>query len=167
MRKNRLLKNGADYLVSARINRGELIFKSAATKKLFLSVIARAKKKFNFQIKNFSLLDNLVLFIILPGNDASLSKIMQWILSVFAKLWNKIHNLSGHVWGERFFSRIIAGILDMVRTYWYIDENPVKAGLVEKPWDWEYGGLWHHKRGEKGIQEEPEALISLFIPLWA
>jgi putative transposase len=91
---------------------------------------------------------------------------MQWILSVFARLWNIAHNLSGHVWGERFFSRIIAGILDMVRMYWYLDENPVKAGLVGAPWEWEYGGLWHYRHRERGIQEEPESIIPLFMPQW-
>ena len=144
-----------------------MIFKSTATRELLLAVIVRAKMKFNFQIKNFCVMDNHVHFIIHPGKGSSLSKIMQWILSVFAKLWNKIHNLSGHVWGERFFSRIIAGIMDMIRMYWFIDENPVKAGLVEKPWNWEYGGLWHHNHGEGSIQEEPEGIISLFIPRWA
>jgi putative transposase len=167
MRKNRVLKDGADYHVSVKINRGEMLLKPTATKDLFLAVIARAKKKYNFHIKNFCLMDNHVHLIIHPGKGASLSKIMQWILSVFARLWNMAHNLSGHVWGERFFSRIIAGILDMVRMYWYLDENPVRAGLVGAPWNWKYGGLWHHRHRERSIQEEPESIIPLFIPHWA
>jgi hypothetical protein len=32
---------------------------------------------------------------------------MRWILSVIAMTYNKINGLSGHVWGGRFFSRIV------------------------------------------------------------
>jgi REP element-mobilizing transposase RayT len=72
MRKNRLLKDGADYHVSVKINRGEMLLKPTAAKNLFLAVIARAKKKFNFQIKNFCLMDNHVHLIIHPGKRRGL-----------------------------------------------------------------------------------------------
>ena len=37
--------------------------------------------------------------------------------------------------------------MDFVRVLLYIDYNPVFAGMVEKPEQWKYGGLWHHKKG--------------------
>jgi len=60
-------------------------------------------------------------------------------------LWNKRHGFSGHLWGDRFFSRIIYGILDFLRVFSYIDQNPVAAGLADHPEQWEYGGAWHQK----------------------
>ncbi|MDR0784301.1 MAG: transposase [Treponema sp.] len=71
---------------------------------------------------------NHIHFLIKPGKDANLSEIMQWIKCNFAKAWNKAHGRKGHVWGERFYSRIIGGIDDFLRTREYITENPVKAG---------------------------------------
>ena len=133
--------------MTARINRGEKIFMAQENRDLFIDTLKRAKKKFNFSLKNFCIMGNHIHLLIKPGPGESLSKIMQWILGVFAQLWNKKHSLSGHLWGDRFFSRIISGFLDFLRIFLYIDYNPVIAGIVDQPEQWEYGGLWHHKRG--------------------
>jgi putative transposase len=164
MRKRRLLHDGAEYHVTARINRSEMILSTDVEKTIFLAVIKRAKKRYNFQIKNFCIMNNHFHFLIKPGKDESLSRIMQWILSVFAMSWNRRHNLSGHVWGQRFFSRIIAGIVDFLRVFIYIDENPVYAQLVDHPRKWEFGGLWHHKKGIDDVSEGPDELILRFFP---
>jgi len=147
MRKRRVLLEGAEYHVTARINRGEKIFLVPEDRDLFIDTLKRAKKKFNFSLKNFCIMGNHIHFLIKPAPGESLSKIMQWLLGVYAQLWNKKHNLSGHLWGDRFFSRIIRGILDFLRVFLYIDYNPVIAGMVNQPDDWMYGGLWHHKKG--------------------
>jgi putative transposase len=89
---------------------------------------------------------------------------MQWILGVFAQLWNKRHGLSGHLWGDRFYSRIIFGILDFLKVFLYIDYNPVSAGLVERPEQWEYGGLWYHKNGLIDITGKADTLILKYFP---
>ena len=131
---------------------------------MFMDVLKQAKKKYHFQIKNFCIMSNHVHLVIKPGEEDSLSKIMQWILSVFAMRWNRRHNLSGHVWGERFFSRIIAGILDYLRVFMYIDDNPVNAFLVELPWQWEYGGIWHHRHGIMAVVDAPEPIVAALLP---
>ena len=159
MRKNRQLLEGAEYHVTARINRGEKIFLAEEDRELFMGVLRRAKKKFNFSLKNFCIMGNHIHLLIKPGPGVSLSKIMQWLLGVFAQLWNKKHNLSGHLWGDRFFSRIILGILDFLRVFLYIDYNPVIAAMVEKPEQWQYGGLWHFKKGLTDILGAADPIV--------
>jgi putative transposase len=88
---------------------------------------------------------------------------MQWILGVFAMAYNRRMGLSGHVWGERFFSRIIEGLWDYLYVFGYIDSNPVKAGLARHGWLWEYGGLGHARRGWRHILDPaPEWVLLLF-----
>jgi putative transposase len=159
-----MLQAGAEYHVTVRINRSEMLLAQNEEKKLLLAVIKRARKKHHFEIKNFCIMNNHLHLLIKPGKDESLSRIMQWILSVFAMTWNRKHNLNGHVWGERFFSRIIAGIVDFLRTFIYIDDNPVNAQIIDHPWEWEFGGLWHHQRGRADITEKPEPLVLRFYP---
>jgi len=153
MRKNRRLLEGAEYHVTARINRGEMIFLNREDRELFIEILKRTKKKFNFSLKNFCIMGNHVHFLIKPGLGVSLSKIMQWLLGVFAQLWNKRHGFSGHLWGDRFFSRIIFGILDFLRVFSYIDQNPVAAGLADHSEQWEHGGAWHQKNRISDIIE--------------
>ncbi|MDR2942819.1 MAG: transposase [Treponema sp.] len=164
MRVCRKLLEGAEYHVSARINRGEMALLLEEEKTLMLNVIERAKKRYRFQLRNFCIMNNHIHLLIKPGKNESLSRIMQWILSVFAMTWNRRHNLKGHVWGERFYSRIIEGIVDFLRVFIYIDDNPVNAQLVDFSWKWRFGGLWHHHHGIKTVTDPPDDLILRYCP---
>jgi putative transposase len=128
-------------------------------KELFLSVVKRAKKKYDFRLENFCIMGNHFHFVIHPGKDESLSSIMQWILSVFAMAFNKRKGLTGHVWGCRFFSRIIASLRELLQVFEYIDANPVKASQVPDRRDWPWGGLWHHRTGCRELVEAPAAWL--------
>lgn len=146
MRKPRQLQDGARYHVSGRANRQEMILHADNIKDLFIDVLKRAKRKYGFRIENFCVMENHFHLIIQPGRGISLSSIMQWLMSVFAMSWNRRHGLKGHVWGERFFSRIIRSVRDFLQVFEYIDLNPVAAGLARKDTDWKYSGKWHRTR---------------------
>jgi putative transposase len=164
MRKPRELREQAKYHVTARANRKEMILDSSRTKALFLDVIAKAKKRYSFRIDNFTVMGNHFHLIIQPGKGVSLSRIMQWILSVFAQAYNRQHGFTGHVWGERFFSRIIGTVREYLWTFSYIDENPVKAGLTDFGGDWTYGGLFFRRRGIQEIIDPLPEYFSLLLP---
>lgn len=159
MRKPRELKDGARYHVTARANRKEMILETKKMKELFLSVVKRAKRKYDFRIENFCIMGNHFHFIIVPGKGESLSAIMRWLLSVFAMAFNRVSGFTGHVWGERFFSRIISGFQSLVQVFKYIDDNPVMANRVNNGRDWLFGGLWHHRSGCREIVDD--------LPEWA
>jgi REP element-mobilizing transposase RayT len=146
MRKPRQLREGAKYHVSARANRQEMILRKDAIKDLFLDVVKRAKKKYAFKLENFCVMENHFHLVIQPSIGVSLSVIMRWIMSVFAMTWNRRHGLNGHVWGERFFSRIIQTLADFLQVLEYIDLNPVAGGLVRDPAHWRFGGCWRRTR---------------------
>ena len=40
----------------------------------------------------------------------------------------------------------------------YIDDNPVEAHLVQRPEEWKFGGLWHHRKGIFDIVKELDPL---------
>jgi putative transposase len=148
-----MLRDGAVYHVTSEINHGETALLAPQFTDLFLSFVKKAKAKFRFQLWDFCIMDNHIHFLIKPGKDGNLSRIMQWIKCNFAKVWNKAHGLKGHVWGERFFSRIIGGIADFLRVREYIAENPVKAGLVERAVDWMFGSLYQRLHGQSDLLE--------------
>jgi putative transposase len=160
MRRNRKLKPGARYHVTARANRKEMILHCDAMKALFLDTVKRAKKKFRFQVHNFCIMGNHVHLIIRPEQGESLSRIMQWILSVFAMAWNRKHLTSGHVFGERFFSKIIDNMREFFKTFVYVTENPVRAQIARRVDEWRFGGLWHFTIGNRDILGELSSLTA-------
>jgi putative transposase len=164
MRKPRVLREGARYHVMARINRREMILGSRPAKNLFLEVVKEAKRRYDFQIENFCVMSNHFHFIIRPARCECLSAIMQWILSVFAMRYNRIMCISGHVWGERFSSRIQETFQEFLQTFDYIDMAPIRANQVQDSRDWRYGGLWHHRHGIRDIVADMDERMRIFFP---
>ena len=164
MRHLRTLKDGAIYHVTSEINRNEMDLKSPWIKSMFLTYIKKAKQKYPFQLVSFCIMDNHIHLIIKPAQGQSLSKIMQRIKGNFARYWNKLHDKkSGHLWGKRFFSKIVDDLRYFVRVFNYIEKNPEKAGIVKQAGDWEFGSLYHHLHGRTDVVDVPRIAILDFF----
>lgn len=159
-----MLREGAIYHVTARANRREPLLDPDSVKDLFQEVLQRAKTKHDFILYNFCIMGNHFHFLMKPGKGESLSTVMQWIMGVFAINYNKRNGLTGHFWGDRFFSSIVSNLKEYIKTFAYIDENPVKAGLAPHARDWRHGGLWHHRNGLLSIVEEASDFILRLFP---
>jgi putative transposase len=160
MRYPRKLRDGATYHVTSEINRNEMELQSPRIKAMFLTFVNKAKQKYPFQLFNFCIMDNHIHLLVKPERGQSLSKIMQWIKGNFARYWNKVHHKQrGHLWGKRFFSKIVDDVRQFLRVFDYIDNNPKQAGIVERAEDWEFGGLYHHRQGRTDVVEIPRAVM--------
>jgi len=166
MRRRRMLRDGATYHVTMRANRKEMIFEPDAIKGLYMRVLAQAKTKYLFVIDNFTIMGNHVHLLIRPGKGENLSRIMQWINSVFAMRYNRRFGITGHTWGERFFSCIINRMQEYIKTFEYIEQNPVRAQLVDKALDWKYSGARCSSEGHFEVLNPPNGVILLFFPYW-
>ena len=164
MRKTRRLVDGARYHVVARANRREFILESDRIKDMFLAVISRARRRFRFSVDTLCIMDNHIHLLLRPGDGESLSRIMQWILSVFAVRFNRLFELQGHVWYDRFKSVVIGGLRQFAHAYSYITENPVTAGMVSRARDYAYGSAGIRRGGVKGILGPPGLLVRLLFP---
>jgi Transposase and inactivated derivatives len=162
MRKNRLLRDGARYHVTARVNNREFLMKEENAKSLFLKILKKAQTKFSFRLDNFVVMENHVHLIIKPEGAEKLSRIMQWILSVFAMTYNRRFGRTGHFWGTRFFSRIINSLRQYLIISHYIDDNPVRSGLADKPVNWKFGGAWYRRRKKRRSQDPSPHVFSIF-----
>ncbi len=89
---------------------------------------------------------------------------MQWILSVYAGKINKFFGLKGHVWHDRFKSKIIKGCTQYINTFHYISNNPVKARMCENSLDYRYSGLKHIFEKFFDLVEQPDDILRSFIP---
>lgn len=163
MRKPRELRDKASYHVTAKINRGEFILESKAFKALFMEVMLRAKEKYKFRIKNFCLMGNHIHLLIEPLENENLSRIMQWILSVFARNHNILTGVKGHVWYDRFHSVIINSMKQMLKVFMYITYNPVKAGISKNALEYEYNGICYIRNNDLKIIEPPDSIFIQFI----
>lgn len=81
--------------------------------------------------------------------DGVLPRAMHWINLGYARYHNRRYALRGHVQYRRYGARRIEDDTDLIRTYAYIANNPVEAGLCFSPADWQ----WSSYAGTVGIAE--------------
>ncbi len=83
----------------------------------------------------------------IPSLRAKLSSLSEFVREVkvgFARYYNKRHNRRGYFWGDRFKSVIVEKGETLINCLAYIDLNPLRAGLVERPEDYRWNSLGYH-----------------------
>ena len=81
----------------------------------------------------------------------NLSEYVREIKQTFSRYFNKRHNRKGYLWGERFKSVIVEKGETLINCLAYIDLNPLRAGIVERPEDYRWSSLGYHvQAGNKG-----------------
>jgi REP element-mobilizing transposase RayT len=66
---------------------------------------------------------------------------------VYAQTFNRRHGRKGHLWGDRFWSGLIESDAELDATCRYVLDNPVRAGLCERPADWAWSGSRAERAG--------------------
>ena len=74
----------------------------------------------------------------------SLSEFMREIKVGFARFYNRRHHRRGYFWGDRFKSVIVENGETLINCLAYIDLNPLRAGLVERPEQYRWNSLGYH-----------------------
>ena len=75
---------------------------------------------------------------------SSLSEFMREIKVGFARYYNRWNNRRGYFWGDRFKSVIVENGETLINCLAYIDLNPLRAGLVERPEKYRWNSLGYH-----------------------
>jgi REP element-mobilizing transposase RayT len=106
--------------VRTLINNREPLFQDQwRAQALLLRVLREVKKLFPFGMRGFTLERDMLSFYIKPVDGFQLPAIMQWLKQTFAVRFNRRDGRTGHLWGDRYWSRVLEG------------EPPEWAGVVD------------------------------------
>lgn len=163
--KQRICQPEITYHVVSRCVQGKDLMDSDYWKEQLEIIVNKAMEKYNFQCNHVAILDNHFHFMIYTTREGgNISRIMQYVKSRFAMLYNRINKRIGPFWNERFTDKIVEFQEDPLRyLLWlicYIGLNPVKKGLCSEPGHYRFGGLGLYT-GEK-----PETKIKLTRSKW-
>jgi len=75
---------------------------------------------------------------------SSLSEFVKEVKLGFTRFYNRRHNRRGFLWGDRFKSVIVENGNTLINCLAYIDLNPVRAGIVDKPEDYRWNSIGYH-----------------------
>ncbi len=122
------------------INRGvekRTIFMDESDFNVFLRIVNKGISVYNFKLHAYALMKNHY-HLLLETSGNNLSLIMRQINSKYSIYFNKKYNRVGPLWQGRFKSFYIHDIAYLKIVIKYIENNPVKAGIVDKPSDYPY-----------------------------
>ena len=109
MRQLRILKQGVWYEIRTCINNREPLFRRYKALRMFARVFHETTMRFAFKIRRLRLENAMLTFYIRPQDGQELPAIMKWLKQTFAQRYNRQERRSGHIWGDRYWSRIVEG----------------------------------------------------------
>ncbi|MDR1231056.1 MAG: transposase [Spirochaetaceae bacterium] len=109
MRSLRILAAGVWYFVCTAANNREPLFWPPLERARFMRVLDEARKRYAFELRGLGFDGPTVSFYIKPDDGFELPEIMQWIKQTFAVRYNVMKGLDGHLWGDRYWSKILDG----------------------------------------------------------
>jgi REP element-mobilizing transposase RayT len=136
MRQLRILGQNVWYEIRSRINNREPLFCRSNALALFSKVFRETGLRFVFEVHGLRLEDDWLTFYIKPEDGFELPEIMKWMKQVFAQRYNRLEGRIGHIWGDRYWSRILEGEPDV--------EGAVEPAPGDRP-------CWGGKQGKAGF----------------
>jgi REP element-mobilizing transposase RayT len=109
MRSLRILKQGVWYEIRTRVNNREPLFRRYKALALVARVFRETKLRCGVEVRGLCLEDDWLTFYIKPADGLELPAIMKRLKQVFAQRYNRAAGRIGHIWGDRYGSRILEG----------------------------------------------------------
>jgi len=156
-RNQRVLSKNGTYHVMMRGNERKNLFHDQEDKLRFIETLFAKKEETGFLVYAYCLMDNHVHLLVTEGPEG-LATMMKRINASYAYYFNQKNHRVGHLFQDRFKSEPIEDDRYLLTVIRYIHNNPVKAGLVEKPEQYRWSSyasyLFPHKPEANKLETE-------------
>jgi putative transposase len=152
---------GFIYHVTARGARQLSLFQDNQDNQMFLRFLLQAREQIPFCLHAYCLMTNHFHLLIQTLND-SLANIMQSCLRRFSSWLNLKYSRTGHSFQGPFHSIPVEkeGYFKTVARYIHL--NPVRAGIVLRPEEYDWSNYGKLIRGERDPLVDPQLLLGYF-----
>ncbi|MBU1023339.1 transposase, partial [bacterium] len=142
-RPPRIIIPNIPYQVTQRGNHGRDVFYHPDDRNCYLEKLALYSVKYRFEIQAYCLMTNHIHLIGIPRNENSIAKIMQVVQSNHTQAVNRSHGWTGNLWQQRYFASALSKS-HMWNALRYVEQNPVRAGIVAKCEDYLWSSAAYH-----------------------
>jgi len=157
-----LLYDGCYAHVISRSIRKLKIFNEDDDFETFKKLLIIEKRRNKFKIYHYCLMHTHFHIAVEIPNVIDFSRSLSKVKSQYASAFHAKYRLSGPIWRERYKSLLIENEGYLLACGQYIEENPVKAGLVERSEDWKYCSSKHYNQDcVDGLIDEYEDMNSV------
>lgn len=129
-------------------NRGS-IFHESEDYERFLALTASAADSNGLDVHAFSLMTNHYHLIATPRSKSALPRTMKQIDGDYVRYYNRKHSRLGTLWNGRYKAKILLDPLYWWTCLAYVERNPVDAGIVAAPEEYEWSSYSVHAAGAR------------------
>lgn len=144
---------GCFYHVTSRGNEQKDIFKSRRDREKFLTYLQSSVERYGARIHAYCLMTNHY-HLLMETPKGNLSQIMRHINGAYTTYFNVKRKRFGHLFQGRYKAIIVEADEYTLELSRYMHLNPVRAGMVSKPEDYE----WSSYRSYAGLSATPNWL---------
>lgn len=130
---------GGHFHVIARAVSGAPLFQDDNDRLAFLKSLEDAGRRRGWGIWAYCLMTTHYHLVVETPN-ADLARGIQFVNSRYAQGYNRRWDRYGHVFAERYSSRLVETERYLGQACTYVLENPVRAGLCDSPEKWPWSG---------------------------
>jgi putative transposase len=160
-----LVELGSTNHCTWRSHNSTHVFELDAAKKLFLKLVKKYARRHGIKVRSYCLMGTHPhMVVVATKGQAAFSRFWQIINHLFARWYNRQQKFRrGQVVTQRMKSPMIqpgANGRHVLAVMRYGDLNPVRAGMVSSPKDYEWSSYRHYAYGDPNdlIDDEPEYL---------
>jgi putative transposase len=137
-----------------RGNNRQACFFSTGDRRLYIQYLQDACHRYRVQVHAYVLMTNHVHLLLTPQDREGVSRVMQSVGRRYVQHVNACRRRSGTLWEGRHKASLVEAERYLIACYRYIELNPVRAGLVDKPGDY----CWSSYR--RNAEGAPDPLVT-------
>jgi putative transposase len=148
------------YHVLNRANARVSVFDNGKDYNTFETILEDAVAKFDMRLLSYCIMPNHWHLVLYPKKDGDLIKFMGWLSNTHTRRWHmKKHTIGeGHLYQGRYKSFICQNDNHFITLVRYVEQNALKAHLVEKAENWKWSSVWRRENGNS----EQKKLLSVW-----
>jgi len=150
-RARRAVPKNTIFHITIRGNNKRSLFRRDNEYRYFLKLLIRYKKKWKFLLYHYCLMKNHVHLLIKSTKSTNISKLMQGLELAYGHYMKKRHSCIGHMWQDRFKSKIVDTDEYLLMSGLYIENNPARASIVKRAADYRWSSARLYVLGEKNV----------------
>ncbi|MBI5779628.1 MAG: transposase [Planctomycetes bacterium] len=139
---------GFPHHVIQRGNNREKIFFAEVTREKYLNWLKEYADTWGVKILAYCLMTNHIHLLVKPDKMESLAKMMQGLNVSYTRYINKRYKRTGRLLEGRYHSCIIDEEPYLWAVARYIEQNPLRAGMVKAPEEYPYSSARAHITGQ-------------------
>ena len=145
-RRNRCILAGVPCHITQRGVDGRETVSDDADRETYVKLLRRNLVDAGVSVLGWCLMTNHVHLVAIPEREDSMAVLLRRVHGRYAQYYNVRYERTGHLWQNRFFACLL-GPGHLWAALAYVEQNPLRAGMVAAPGDYLWSSAVAHLGG--------------------